>query len=57
MKTLNGVNKGTDLLSGLTKVLTYVADGTEYKISLTCSGEGSQASAQALADGYGSTEF
>jgi YD repeat-containing protein len=57
VKTLNGVNKGTDLLSGLTKVLTYVADGTEYKISLTCSGEGGQASAQALADGYGSTEF
>ncbi len=52
-KSVNGVYRGSESLSGINGNHLYAGDGTVYQITLTCSGDGGQKTVQAIASGIG----
>ncbi|MEI8603206.1 sugar-binding protein [Shewanella sp. PP-Sp27a-2] len=52
-KSLNGISQGSNLISGIVGSKTYVANGTFYQITLTCTGDGGQTTRQETASGVG----
>ncbi|MCS6177672.1 RHS repeat domain-containing protein [Shewanella baltica] len=52
-KSLNGISQGSNLISGVVGSKTYVANGTFYQITLTCTGDGGQTTRQETASGVG----
>lgn len=52
-KTVNGVYRGSESLSGVSGNRLLVGDGTVYQITMTCSGGGGEKTVQATASGIG----